>query len=111
MPESKREQKQVEDEVESILACRVNDSPKQKKVSGAITIHSSLAAISAMCDEVRAMDLQIASILPRKQHKQKSGLRTPSIWVSTPKTGIPTHTPIERNGTISADTDDRMLPP
>ena len=51
MPESEREQKQVEDEAESILTCRVNDSQKQQKVSGAVTIHSSLAAISAVCDD------------------------------------------------------------
>ena len=57
MPESEREQKQVEDEAESILTCRVNDSQKQQKVSGAITVHSSLATISSMCDEVKAMDL------------------------------------------------------
>ena len=47
----------MEDEAESILNCRVNDSQKQQRVSGAITVHSSLAAISALCDEVKAMDL------------------------------------------------------
>ena len=66
MPESKREQKQVEDEAESILTCRVKDSQKQKKISGAITVHSSLAAISVVCDEVKAMDLQTESVLPQK---------------------------------------------
>ena len=58
MPGSEQEQKQVEDEAESILTCRENDSQKQQKVSGAITVHSSLDAISAVCDEVKAMDLQ-----------------------------------------------------
>ena len=64
MLESERVQKQVEDEAESILTCKVNDSQKQQKVSGAISVHSSLAAISAVCDEVKAMDLQTESILP-----------------------------------------------
>ena len=63
MPESKLEQKQVEDEAESILTCRVNDSQRQQKVSGAITVHSSLAAISAVCDGVKAMDLQTKFVL------------------------------------------------
>ena len=111
MPESKREQKQVEDEAESILTCRGNDSHKQQKVSSAITVHFSLVAINAVCDEVKAMGLQTESILPQKRRKHKSGLRIPPIWVSTPKTGVPTHTPIERNGIVSADTDDRMLHP
>ena len=57
MPKSERAQKQVEDEAESILTCRVNDSQKQQKVSRAMIVHSSLATISAVCDEVKVMDL------------------------------------------------------
>ena len=67
MPKSKREQKQVEDEAESILTCQVNDSQKQQKVLGAITVHSSLVAISAVCDEVKAMDLQTEFVLLQKR--------------------------------------------
>ena len=111
MPESERVQKQVEDEAESIPTCQVNDFQQQQKVLGAITVHSSLAAISAVCDEVKAMDLQTESILPQKRQKQKSDLRIPPIWVPTPKIGVPPHTPTERNDTVSADTDDRMLHP
>ena len=57
------------------------------------------------------MDLQIESMLLQKRQKQKSDLRIPPLWVPTPKTGVPTHTPTERNGTVSADTNDRMLHP
>ena len=48
----------VEDETESVLACPVNNSSKQQNVSKVITVHSSLAAISAVCKEVTDMDLQ-----------------------------------------------------
>ena len=58
MPKSECKQKSVEDEMESVLPCQVNHSPKQQNVSKAITIHSSLAAISAVCKEVTDMDLQ-----------------------------------------------------
>ena len=58
IPESPSDQKQVEDEVESIIPCQMNNSQKQQKVSKAITVHSSLAAIIAVCDEVTDMDLQ-----------------------------------------------------
>ena len=57
MPESQRDQKQVEDEAESTLTCLVNKSQKLQEVSKPITVHSSLAAISAVCDEVTATDL------------------------------------------------------
>ena len=107
LPESQSDQ--VEDEVESTLPCLVNNSQKLQNVSKAITVHSSLAAISAVCDEVTAMDLQTDPTLLRKSQKQKSDLRIPPIWVPTPKNGVPTHTPTDRNGTDFADTDDRML--
>ena len=57
MPKSECKQKSVEDEMESVLLCQVNHSPKQQNVSKAITVHSSLAAISAVCKEVTDMDL------------------------------------------------------
>ena len=69
IPESLSDQKQVEDEVESILPCRVNTSQKQQKVSRAITVHSSLATISAVCDEVTAMDLQTKPTFLQKSQK------------------------------------------
>ena len=111
MPESQSDQKQVEDEAESTLPCLVNNSQKQQKVSKAITVHSSLATISAVCDEVTAMDLQTDPTWLQKSQKQKSDLRTPPIWVPTPKTGVPTHTLTNRSGVVTADTDDRMLHP
>ena len=64
MPES--DQKRVEDEAESVLPCQMNNPQKQQKVSKAITVHSSLAAISAVCDEVTAMDLQTEPNVCRK---------------------------------------------
>ena len=42
--------------------------------------------------------------------KQDSG-KPPSIWVPTPKTGIPVHRPTDRSGTLAEDTDDRMIHP
>ena len=111
LPESQSDQKQVEDEVESTLPCLVNKSQKLQKVSKAVTVHSSLAAISAVCDEVIALDLQTDPTMLWTSQKQKPDLRIPPIWVPTPKTGVPTHTPTDRNGTDSADTDDRMLHP
>ena len=60
-----------------------------------MTVHSSLATISAVCDEITAMDLQKRpSITPQRQ-KQKFGQRTPHIWVPTPKTGVLAHTTTE----------------
>ena len=69
IPESESDQKQVEDEVESILPCQVNNSQKQQKVSKAIIVHSSLAAISAVCNEVTAMDLGTEPTFLRKSQK------------------------------------------
>ena len=97
--------------MESTLPCLVNNSQKLQKVSKAITAHSSLAAISAVCDEVIAMDLQPDPTLLRASQKQKSDLRIPPILVPTPKMRVPTHTPTNRNGIDSTDTDDRMLHP
>ena len=57
------------------------------------------------------MDLQTDPTCLQKSQKQKSDLRIPPLWVPTPKTGVPTHTPTDRNGTDSADPDDRMLHP
>ena len=57
MLESPSDQEQVEDEVESTLPCLVTNSQKLQKVARAITVHSSLATISVVCDEVTAMDL------------------------------------------------------
>ena len=46
----------VGDEKESVLLDSVNNIPKQQKVFKAVTIHSSFAAISAVCKEVVDMD-------------------------------------------------------
>ena len=101
----------MENEVESILPCHVTNSQKQQKVSQTITIRSSLVAISAVCDEVTDMDLQTNPKPSQPYQKQKSGLRTPPLWVPTPKTGVPIHTPTERKGADTAEIDDRMLHP
>ena len=111
MLKSECKQKPEEDETELVLPCQVNHSPKQKKVSKAITVHSSLAAISAVCDEVTDMDLQTDPKPLQPYRKQTSGKHTPPIWAPTPKTGVLAHTPTDRTGTVSADTDDRMLHP
>ena len=58
MPESQSDQKQVEDETESSLPYSVNPAWKQQKVSEPVTVHSSLAAISAVCKEIVTMDQQ-----------------------------------------------------
>ena len=57
MPKLQCEKTTVGDETESVLPYSVNNAPKQQKVSKAITVHSSLAAISVVCDEVPTMDL------------------------------------------------------
>ena len=111
MPKSECKQKSVEDELELVLPWQVNHSPKQQNVSKAITVHSSLAAISTVCKEVTDMDLQTGPKPSQTYQKQQSGLRIPPIWVPTPKTGVPIHTPIERKGTVTAKADDRMLHP
>ena len=112
MPKSQCEKTTVGDEKESVLPYSVNNAPKQQKVSKAITVHSSLAAISAVCgDEVTAMDLQTEPTFLQESQKQKSALRIPPIWVPTPKIGVPAHTPTDRNCTDSIDPDDRMLHP
>ena len=58
MLKSECKQIPVEDETESVLPYAVNNSLKQQNVSKVITVHSSLAAISAVCKEVTDMDLQ-----------------------------------------------------
>ena len=111
MPKSQCEKTTVEDETESVLLYSMNNAPKQQTVSKAITVHASLAAISAVCDEVTAKDLQTEPTFLQKSQKQKSDLRIPPIWVPTPKIGVPAHTPTHRNCTGSTDNDDRMLHP
>ena len=83
MPKSQCEKTTVEDETESVLLYSVNNAPKQQKVSKAITVHSSLAVISTVCDEVTARDLQTEPTFLQKSQKQKSDLRIPPIWVPT----------------------------
>ena len=111
MPKSQCEKTIVEDETESVLPYSMNNAPKQQKVSKAITIHSSLAAISAVCDEVTAMDLQTEPTFLQKNQKQKSDMRIPPVWIPTPKIGVPAHTPTDRNCTDFANNDDRMIHP
>ena len=82
-----------------------------KSVVQPVTVHSSLDAIAAVCDEVRAMDLQTPpEKLPKRN--QTSVLRNPRIWVPTPKTGVPALT-TSSDGAAPAtiDSDDRMLHP
>lgn len=76
-----------------------------------MTIHSSLAAISVVCDEITAMDLQKHPLITPQKQKQKSVLRTSQIWVSTPKIAIPAHTFIESRAIDREDTNDRMIDP
>ena len=111
MPKSQCEKTIVEDETESVLPYSVNNAPKQQKVSTAVTVHSSLAAISAVCKEVIDMDQQTDPISSYTYRKQNSGKSIPPIWVPTPKIGVPIHTPTDRTCTDSADNDDRMLHP
>ena len=111
MPKSQCEKTTMEDEKESVLPYSVNNVPKQQKVSTAVTVHSSLVAISAVCKDVMDMDRQIDPTFSHTYRKQKSGKFIPPIWVPTPKTGVPIHTPINRPGVVAADTDDRMIHP
>ena len=99
------------DEKESTLLYSVNNASKQQKVSTAVTVHSSLVAISAVCKEVTDMDRQIDPITSHTYRKQKSGKSTPPIWVPTPKTGVPIYIPTDRPGARAANIDDRMIHP
>ena len=56
MPKSQSAKTTVGDEKESVLPVSVNNVPKQQKVSKVVTVHSSLAAIRAVCKEVVDMD-------------------------------------------------------
>ena len=58
IPKSQCEKITVGDEKKSVLPYSVINAQKQQKVSKKITVHSLLAAISAVCDEVTATDLQ-----------------------------------------------------
>ena len=79
----------VGDEQESSLHTSMHHALKQQKVSRPVTVHSSLAAISAVCQEVVAKDQQTDNFLSTNSQKQKSDIHTPPIWVPTPKTGVP----------------------
>ena len=57
MPDNRCADPTVGDEKELVLPYSVNNAPKQQEVSRNITVHSSLAAISAVCDEVTTTDL------------------------------------------------------
>ena len=57
------------------------------------------------------MDLQTDPKPSQTYQKQQSGLRTPPIWIPTPKNGVPIQTPTERKGIVLGETDDRMLHP
>ena len=98
------------DETKLSLPVSVNPAWKQQKVSEPVTVHSSLAAISAVCKEIVAMDQQTDLRSSQTYQKQKSG-KPPHIWVPTPKTGVPAHKPTDRPGTLAEDTDDRMIHP
>ena len=111
MPKSQCEKTTVGDKKESTLLYLVNNAPKQQRVSTVVTVHSSLAAISAVCKEVTDMDRQTDPISSHTHRKQKFGKSIPPIWVPTPKTGVPIHTPTDRPGARAADTDDRMIHP
>ena len=70
MPKSQCEKTTVGDEKESTLLYSVNNALKQQKVSTAVTVHSSLAAISAVCKEVTDMDRQTDPITSHTYRKQ-----------------------------------------
>ena len=48
----------VGDETKSSFFASVNHAVKQQKVSKPVTVHSSLEAISAVCDEIATTDQQ-----------------------------------------------------
>ena len=56
IPKSQCEKTTVGDETETTLLYSVNNTPKEQTVSTTVTVHSSLAAISAMCKEITDLD-------------------------------------------------------
>lgn len=77
------EQNTVEDEPESQDGTHTMGICEPQNITLPIMLHSSLDAITFVCDEVRAMDLQEdLQKIPPKQ-KQIFALRNPHIWVST----------------------------
>ena len=86
MPDSEiSEQRRVEDVSESQSMIELEVATRQQNVSQPVIVHSSLAAISAMSDDITAMDLQKCPSVISQRQAQKSGQRAPSIWVPTPK--------------------------
>ena len=79
MPKSQCEKTTVGDEKESVLPYSVNNAPKQQNVSTVVIVHSSLAAISAVCKEVTDMGQQTDPISSHTYRKQKSGKSIPPI--------------------------------
>ena len=110
MPDITDQHTTVGDETESSLPYSMKPAWKQQKVSKPVTVHSSLAAISAVCKEIVEMDQQTDLHPSQTYQKQNSG-KPPSIWVPTPKTGVLVHRPTDRSGTLAGDTDDRMIHP
>ena len=81
-------------------------------MSSPVTIHSSLNAIAAVCEEVMALDLQEGT--PSTTGTQKSGFYPlePSYLGSHPKTGVPVCATSSVGGPpASIDRDDRMIRP
>lgn len=105
------EQRAVADASESQSITELEIGSKQQEVSQLVTVPSFSAAISVVCHEITAMELQKRpSVIPPRQ-EQKSGLRNPQILVPTPETRVLTHSTIESRGTDRANTDDRMIHP
>ena len=103
--------KLVGDETKSSFLASVNHAVKQQRVSKPVIVHSSLDAISDVCKEIVEMDQQTDPLSAQIYQKQKFGTNPSPIWVPTPKTGVPTHMPTDRPGTLVGDTDDRMIHP
>ena len=110
LPESENsEHITVEDASESQHTIELKITSEQWNVSQPVIVHSSLATISAVCHQINAMDLQKSPATISQ--KQKSVLRTPQIWVPTPKIGVPAHTTTDNRVTNKANTNDRMIHP
>ena len=103
------EQNTVGDESESQHGIHTMGTYEPQNVTLPIILHSSVDAITIVCDEVRAMDLLMDSQKTSPKQKQTFALRNPRIWVPTPKIG--TFDSSDRGTTSTTNKDDRMLHP
>ena len=86
------EQNIVENESESQDSTCTLDTSEHQKFPQLVTVHSSLDAIVAVCDEVRALDLQKDSHKTPPRQNQTFVLRNLCIWVPNPRMRVPTLT-------------------